>query len=283
MDGHFCYRFPRILQRLGDTIVSLSKCLDTPYEKYNFYSYGPWHTPGAKRMREIISVLTKRDRINIHRGRAPLSGMRRLNGGGRAGTNAPTVDLSPNTEGWFALMYKSIDPSLSFFPPHDPINLIEIDWAVVEKNLFGSSERVTVDLDLDWEKVICWSGRKDTSGADTGMENLPQCILDKYKGYNFINLGWSPENEKEDVNVSHSYDLSTSLWMLKRCHKYVGIDSGGTWLAMTAKAKKHEDILMYLKEGALSPGQYPHNGPYDSYIKRLNLTGFKKNGEGLPS
>ena len=51
---------------------------------------------------------------------------------------------------------------------------------------------------------------------------------------------------------AEKYDLSTSMWIIKKSYKYLGIDSGGTHLALTLKDSR--DVMFYDKN-------YPQRNP----------------------
>ena len=100
------------------------------------------------------------------------------------------------------------------------------------------------NYNLDFSKTVAWNRRpmkkKDKNIKFRFLSELPPKVLDRWSGYNFINLG--SQFGEGDV-YDYLFDLDTSIWLLKECAAYVGSDSGTTHLAMAVKDPK--DIYLY--------------------------------------
>tara|TARA_Y100000310_G_scaffold345505_1_gene465754 strand:- start:13157 stop:13960 length:804 start_codon:yes stop_codon:yes gene_type:complete len=119
------------------------------------------------------------------------------------------------------------------------------------------------DLDLNYDKTICWFRRPQSHqpsrpryvrpiGSEQDKElpriptfkylaEVPRCLKEKYSDFNFLNLGepfggWD-KNFQGSLSPKGSgpvYDFHTILFIMKKCHKILNTDSGGMHLALTA-------------------------------------------------
>lgn len=92
----------------------------------------------------------------------------------------------------------------------------KINWDIV-------NERAQPPENIEYAKTICWSRRYRR------MENLPDHILNKYKGNDFLNL--ADDRGKNVHGLQRKYNFYTTMYIMKRCKRYIGIDSGGIHLA----------------------------------------------------
>jgi hypothetical protein len=221
----------RILRALGDSIFILSRVLDLPNEKINLYIRNTkegWYPTFKK----LINISEGGERITLHPpGESPKGEYEILK------INGDQV------------MEKGFD----YLAKNDDVDFAEIDWSKVDYN------KETLDS-IDFEKTICWSARYNVRPGRSrrNFDKLPDCLVKKYPNYNFINIGmpvvlsrptWeegrfipagaTPSHGKG----SHTYDLHTTAWIIKKSHKFAGIDSGGTHFAMMIKEPK--DVLYF--------------------------------------
>ena len=223
----------RILRPFGERIMFLSRLLDLPHKEVHLYKKGSkdWDQDFL----DLLNIAKGSERIVLH---APGE---RPNGNHVAVSNAHLKPLDPEAEG--------------------DANYFSINWDKLTYN------KKILD-NIDFNKTICWSARVSVSprGPRTDLDKVPDSFLEKYSDFNFINIGMPVSHPRPNWRsvwkkgaYKHPYDLHTTAWIIKKSHKYIGIDAGGTHFALAIKDPT-KDIL-YLRYastyngGATSPIQ----------------------------
>jgi hypothetical protein len=154
-------------------------------------------------------------------------------------------------------------PAVSFLNPSECVDYLKIrNWDKIPYDK-------TLD-NIDFSKVITWSARpviKESRWSyNKNFVEVPQFILGKYLDFNFINVGApldSTITSEVDAKSSAIYDLHTTAWMIKKSHKFLGVDSGGTHFALTIKDPKdvlYYDKVVHLKNRMMYRNCYIKNG-----------------------
>jgi hypothetical protein len=247
----FDQRAWRSLKALGDCVMIISRILSIPCGEIHLYQRnkrGVWQ----EQFLDLLKIMKGSERVTIHKvGEMPTDDFINITG----------------------------EPSQFNFPnqKHPDTYYSKIDFNKVPYN--------SKVLDsIDFNKTICWSARygmrkRNSGGKITPKEDwenqfakVPECVLNKYPDYNYINLGMSlPINydlNAKDPLKPGQYDINTSAWVMKKSYKYVGIDSGGTHLALAIKDPR--DIIFY--DGALCNQNREQRNP--AVVKRFKEVGM---------
>tara|TARA_B100000085_G_scaffold63440_1_gene56265 strand:+ start:2961 stop:3719 length:759 start_codon:yes stop_codon:yes gene_type:complete len=214
----------RVLRSLGDSIIFLSKVLNKfPCKHLHLYqknSIVDWHP----RFLEILKYAKDGERVTLHK-----------------------VGERPKGKADYTFS--------DHFNPYAEFDYLKMDMSKVPYN------QNVIDK-INFKKTICWSARygmriRGGGGKITDKKewqrqfvNVPESVKEKYPDFNFINLGMPLPIQydlhgKPELAGAEEYDLATSIWIIKKSYKYLGIDSGGTHLALTIK--EPEDVLFYSK------------------------------------
>ena len=212
----------RVLRSLGDSIIFLSKVLNKfPCKNLHLYQRNPsvdWHP----RFLEILKYAKGGQRVTLHK-----------------------VGERPKAKADYTLS--------NHFAPYAEFDYLKMDMNKVPYN------QDIIDK-INFKKTICWSARygmrhrfKVTKKSDwkNQFTKIPDSVKKAYPDYNFINLGMPLPIQydlhgKPELAGAEKYDLATSMWIIKKSYKFLGIVSGGTHLALTIK--KPKDILFYHNE-----------------------------------
>ena len=194
---------------MGDSIAFISKALDVPHDRVNFYieedNRRDWFRKGNppkndwnwwEDFNNILNFSAKPNKkLILH----------------PKGTKLPKKVIAAN-----------YNISETYFDPKRPVK-----YAQVNPDMLSPDKNLLEDIPLNYDRTIVWSRRTscNTVRGNKGFLKIPQFFLEKYKDYNFINIGtpssvgeteWGSVLDEGRASDLHRFNLHTTLYLMDK-------------------------------------------------------------------